>query len=114
MRSNETINVYLGAVTLFYDFAHRARLTPTNLNEHVREAGRRTRYKDFLHAIAASEPRERDSLRQEQSRPARPKTIPKADVGRLIGVKGGVIVPYSACSTSRVSVSARLCPSGSR
>jgi integrase/recombinase XerD len=85
MRSNETINVYLGAVTLFYDFAHRALLTPTNLNEHVREAGRRTRYKDFLHGIAASEPKERDSLRQAYSRPARPKTIPKADIERLIG-----------------------------
>ena len=85
MRSNETINVYLGAVTLFYDFAYRARLTPSNLNEHVREAGRRTRYKDFLYGIAASEPRERDSLRQDQSRPARPKTIPKVDVERLIG-----------------------------
>jgi integrase len=84
VRSNETINIYIGAVTLFYDFAYRAGLTPSNLNEHVREAGRRSRYKGFLHGLAASEPKDRDALRQDRSRAARRKTLSKADVERLI------------------------------
>jgi integrase/recombinase XerD len=68
-----------------YDFAYRAGRTQSNLNEYVREAGRRSRYKGFLHGPAASEPKERDALRQDRSRAARPRTLLTTDVEWLIG-----------------------------